>query len=386
MRSVASCLCVALFFAGRAHAEADEPATTLGRLWDPVAAEVHRNDMPEPAGLRRVTVHRAVEGELQFLSGPCIEEHRGRLFACWTNAPRDEGPDHECVRGRWSSDGGATWGPVEVAAGTCKPAASYGHGTIFSHEGRLWVFASRMLRVRGERSAVVNVEAMLYDDDTGKWGSRGQVAGRFWAVDAPKPRPGGGWIVGGDRGVYPGEGPAAAVLDARDPTRWRVIDIPFQYDQKKDDKPPYAIETTLWTTSSEIVALTRTPYRDIALMSISRDGGDTWAPLVESNFPMAESRAFAGTLTSGQRYLVCNSGNRQFLILGIGRPGAAALSKCWMIRKGLVAARWPTHSKKPQWSYPWAVEHAGTLCIAYAAAKEDCELAIVPLASLRIEE
>ncbi len=62
-------------------ARADAPVPRAELLWDPNVPEVHRNDLAEPPGLRRVTVHAAVQGEFQFVSGPCIVEHKGRLFA-----------------------------------------------------------------------------------------------------------------------------------------------------------------------------------------------------------------------------------------------------------------------------------------------------------------
>ena len=97
---------------------------------------------------------------------------------------------------------------------------------------------------------------------------------------------------------------------------------------------------------------------------------------------MAESRAFAGTLSSGQRYLVCNSGNRQFLVLAVGKPGTATLVKSRMIRKGRVPALLALALEKAPVVVPRATEHDGKLIIVYAAAKEDCEMAIVPVASL----
>ncbi|MGA2618754.1 MAG: exo-alpha-sialidase [Thermoguttaceae bacterium] len=354
-----------------------------GILWDPSAPVVHRNYQVEPAGLRRVTVHLAVHGEFQFLSGPCIVAHKGRLFACWTNSPSTEDPDHECVRGRWSADGGLTWGPVQLVAGNATPQASYGHGTIFSNNGTLRVFAARFLRPKGAKEIIVNMDAVVYDDAADRWQVRGTVAEKFWAMNAPQRRPGGGWILGGDYGIYPGQWPAVALIDALDSNHWQTVSIPLQYDQKKDDKPPFAMETTLWITSSEVTALIRNPYRDIALLSYSHDGGRSWSPVVESNFPMAEERAYAGTLSTGQRYLVSNCDNRQNLLLAVGKPGATTLSKSWIIRKGLVPARWPK-GEQPGWTYPTVTENDGKLYITYAAAREDCEMAIIPVASLAV--
>ena len=365
-----------------APAATGAPESSPGILWDPSAPVIHRNNQVEPAGLRRVTVHLAVKGEYQFLSGPCIIAHKGRLFNCWSNSPRTEDPDRECLRGRWSADGGLTWGPVQVVAGNATPQSSYGHGTLISSDGVLRVFAARFLP-RTAAGMVVNMEAVVYDDAADRWDLQGTVAEKFWAMNVPQRRPGGGWILGGEYGIYPGQWPAVAVFDSLDSKHWQTINIPLQYDRKKDDKPPYAMETTLWVTSSEVTALMRNPYRDIALLSSSRDGGKSWSPVVESNFPMAEERAYSGTLSTGQRYLLTNCDNRQNLLLAVGKPGATTLSKSWIVRKGLVPAHWP-RGEQPGWTYPTVTENDGKLYITYAAAREDCEMAIVPVASLAV--
>ena len=354
------------------------PVREEALLWDPSVPIPKRSEMTAVEPLTRVTFHRAIQGEYQFLSGPCIAGHKGRLFACWTNSRLDESPDIECVRGRWSEDGGKTWGEVEVVAGDATPKATYGHGTILSHQGRLWVFPARFLPGQGKDPMRINMEAFVLREPAGKWEPLGVVASNFWAQEAPKPLPGGGWIVGGDADPYPGCGPAVALVDKDDPAKWQVVRIPIPYG--KTDY--YAGETTLWTDRGEVVAIIRNAEKDVALMSISKDAGKTWSVPVESNWPMAESRAYAGVLSTGQRYLVCNSGNREFLVIAVSRPGEALLSKVRMLRQGRVQPRWPTHSKKPQWSYPWVTEHEGSLFVAYAAGKEDGELSIVPLEAL----
>jgi hypothetical protein len=366
--------------ANPASPPASAPSVQAPPLWNPAAKLPPTADIPMLEPVTRVTVHRAIEGEHQFLSGPAIVAHKNRLFACWTNSKRDEEPDAQCLRGRWSKDGGLTWGPVQTVAGDATPARSYGHGTLMSHQGRLWVFAARFTP---DKPMAVNMEAFVYDERGDRWLPRGPVATEFWPCQAPQPRPGGGWILGGDHGIYPGEGPAVAIIDDKDVTKWRVVDIPFKYAAKKDDKPPYAVETTLWAAPQEVTAIMRNSYGNAALTSISRDGGDTWSPVVESNFPMAQSKPYSGLLSTGQRYLVCNSASREFLVLAVSRPGAKSLEKAWMLRQGRAPARWPTRSKSPQWSYPWAIEHEGKLYVTYSVAKEDCELTIIPLPALK---
>jgi hypothetical protein len=364
--------------------------TPAGVLWDERAALLHRNDMPVLREAVRVCIHKAVQGEYQFLSGPCIVVHKGRLFACWTNSRRDEDPSEELVRGRWSDDGGRTWSNPEVVAGDATPTNSYGHGTILSHAGQLWCFPVRFIPARGGEPMRIDTEAFRYDEDARTWQPRGVVASNFWALDEPKALPGGGWVLGGDDDPYPGCGPSVAIIDKDDVTSWKVVKIPFGYALAPTNKPLYAIETTVWagTTgpdSSEIVAVMRNPFKDIALMSISTDRGRSWSPVKESNLPMAESRAFAGTLSTGQRYLVFNSGNREHLVLAVSSPGRPELSRIWMLRQGNCTPRWPTHSKRPQLSYPWACEANGNLYVTYAVGKEDCEISIVPLAALVVK-
>ena len=352
------------------------PATAAATLWDPAVFAPPRSALPMLEPMNRVTIHRAVEGEYQFLHGICLVAHKGRIFACWTNSRRNEDPEVELVRGRWSDDGGKSWGPPETVAGNPQFQPSYGHGTLLSRDGKLWAFVARF--DPGSPHRQINMEAFLRDDATGQWTSHGLVARQFWAHESPRPLPDGGWILGGAMGPYPGCGPGVAILDKDDVTQWQVGSLPIPYGASEY----YAGETTVWADAAGLTAIVRNPIKDLALLSMSRDRGKTWALPTETNLAMAESKACAGTLSTGQRYLVYNSGNRENLVIAAGKPGAELLSNQWMLRKGRVPARYPGRSKGPQWSYPWALEQGGNLLVAYSAAKEDAELAIIPLSSL----
>lgn len=345
-------------------------------LWDPTVFAPPRSALPMLEPVPRVTIQRAEPGEYQFLHGVCLAAHKGRIFACWTNSRKGEDPAFELVRGRWSEDGGKTWGPLEVVAGNSQFQPSYGHGTLLSQDGKLWAFVARFDPDKPEWQ--INIEAFLRDDATGQWTSHGIVARQFWAHESPRPLPDGGWIVGGAMGPYPGCGPAVAILDKNDVTKWQVVSLPIPYGASAY----YAGETTVWVGATDLTAVVRNPIQDLALLSVSKDHGKTWTEPVETNLAMAESKACAGTLSTGQRYLIYNSGNRENLVLAAGKPGAALLSDMWMLRKGRELARYHGSSKGPQWSYPWALEWNGNLLVAYSAAKEDAELAIIPLSAL----
>jgi hypothetical protein len=366
-------------------ADAENPPSAPAMLWNPDVPQPALAEIPFVDGVTNLTVHRAVKGEYQFLHGAGIIAHRGRLFACWANSPVNENSPQEIWRGRWSEDGGLTWGPPEIIAGGSSNAPAYGHGTLLSHQDRLWAFAARFGKAGVDKDTVfpgIRMEIFARDDTAGKWEARGLAAEDFWAQEALKSLPGGGWIVGGDDAdSYP----AVALIAKDDPAKWSVVKLPVAPTRKNVKY----YETTLFVEPDGITAVIRnfkSWTEALALCSTSRDGGRTWTEATESNWRMAESRAYAGVLSTGQRYLLCNYINRDNLVIAVSRPGQKQLSRVWMIRKGKSAPpRYPGKAKGPQWSYPYAIEHQAKLYVVYSVGKEDCDLSIIPLPALKAD-
>jgi hypothetical protein len=117
----------------------------------------------------------------------------------------------------------------------------------------------------------------------------------------------------------------------------------------------------------------------------SRDGGLTWSDPQLHNFPFASSKIYAGTLSSGQYFVLANivsSGYRDLLTLAVGRPGKKQFSKMWKIREDYCNKL----GSGPEWSYPCAIEYAGKLYVVYTSEKHHCCLTIIPISSLQIDE
>lgn len=88
-----------------------------------------------------------------------------------------------------------------------------------------------------------------------------------------------------------------------------------------------------------------------SLVFFSRDHGRTWSPPREHKVPMEASKIYAGELSTGQRYVLCNLRGgkwRDLLILAVSRPGQKTSSKMWKLRDR------PSAELKcgPEWSYP----------------------------------
>ena len=99
---------------------------------------------------------------------------------------------------------------------------------------------------------------------------------------------------------------------------------------------------------------------------------------------MPRAKAYLGKLSTGQLYLLSNLGNRDTLVISVGRPGEQTLSRMRRIRHGKsIPPRFPGKAKGKQWSYPYGYEHDGRLFVVYSVGKEDGGLSVIPVASLK---
>jgi hypothetical protein len=116
----------------------------------------------------------------------------------------------------------------------------------------------------------------------------------------------------------------------------------------------------------------------------SDDYGHTWNGPLANNLPAADSKLYAGTLSSGQRYLIWNWPDAKFrntLAIAVSRPGSLLLDSVWRIRHG-----WDASLRcGPEWSYPCAVEHAGNLFVVYTSEKKHSVMTVIGITALAAE-
>ena len=350
-------------------------------LWDANTPLPAAESLRRPAGATDVMVQRAGADRYHFLHDSAIVAHKGVLFAAWYNCPRGEMQGESLIRGRRSQDGGRTWSKVEViAADRHKRGILYVPVAFLSWRGRLYAFVTNM---KGGPDRVHQCEVFLLDEKTQAWTSRGFVAGAFLPNCSPKRMDDGNFLMAGRMADRPGRKPmipAVAISRGERLTEpWSLVRLlpAGRLDNGRTIRCP---ETTAIVEGKLVTALVRREKRN-SLVFFSRDEGRTWSAPSEHNLPMASSKIYAGTLSTGQRYVLCNLPSRvrrNLLVIAVSRPGQKAFSRMWKVRHGYCQAL----QAGPEWSYPCAVESEGKLHVVYTSQKNHCVMTTIPLSSL----
>ena len=179
----------------------------------------------------------------------------------------------------------------------------------------------------------------------------------------------GNWIMSGARVSkgygFSGDPPAVAISHGDDFTKWDLVVLPL-------DRRLRSVwgESTVIVKGSHITNISRYGGKALALIATSDDFGRTWSPALPSNLPMATSKPYAGTLSTGQRYLVCTTtadtgGKRSPLTIAVSKPGESVFSKVFVIRRSIFPEGPGVSSERADFSYPYAIEHDGKLYVGY---------------------
>ena len=376
---VLAVVALAQFYGGYACGEA---AQSRFPLWDESVAFPTRESLAFPDGATDVMVHRAGADAYSFLHDAAIVQHKGNLFAAWYNCPRGEMVGESLIRGRRSQDGGRTWSGLEtIASDVRKQGIMYVPVAFLSHGGTLYAFVTNM---KGGPDLVHNCEVFALDKKTNTWTSRGFIAGPFLPNCAPQRLADGNFVMAGRMADQPGQKPtipAVAISRGEDPTKpWSLVRL-LPTGKLDDGQRIPCPETTVIVEGRDLTALVRREKAN-SLVFFSHDDGRTWSEPCEHNFPMASSKIYAGVLSTGQRYLLCNlpTGRyRDLLVIAVSRPGEKAFVKMWKVRDGHDAAL----KAGPEWSYPCAVEADGNLYVVYTSEKHHCVMTVIPVAALR---
>ena len=357
-------------------------------LWDAAQVLPKAAELPRVQGAEFYLIKKPApdDDQCRFTLGVGLAWHKGRLYASYGFNRGRENTSTEEAHFKVSEDGGRTWGVAQVMdAGEGDLAVS--HGVFLSQGGRLWAFMGAY-HDHAEKYHRVHTRAYLLDEATGRWEPRGVVIeDGFWPMQEPQPMADGNWIMAGLHLAPFAKGdnlPTVAVSRGDDFTKWDPVVIPSAPGVGSNVWG----ESTVLIEGRRVTNISRYGKKAYALLSHSEDYGRSWTPTAQSNLPMATSKPYAGTLSTGQRFLVCTTtvdtgGRRSPLTIAVSRPGESLLSKVFVIRTSVFDQTPGVSSPNADFSYPYAVEHEGRLYIGYTHKSHMAnELAVIPVSAL----
>ena len=363
-------------------------AQTPPPLWNPNLPVLTSEELLPLEGVQfHVIKARTPEVDrYNWLHGVALAWHNGKLYSSFGHNFGKENTAGEVANGRISADGGKTWGPMFQIDDGPESNLAVSHGVFLSHAGKLWAFQGAFTG----KMQVVHTRAYQLDEVTGKWQKLGVVIeGGFWPMQQPLPMDDGNYIMAGFVAkdlIHSGNPAAVAISHGTDFTRWDLVVIPRPEDLRMWG------ESTVFIDGATITNIARYHSKALALVSTSTDFGRTWTPVAESNLPMTTSKPYAGTLSTGQHYLICtttaDSGKaRSPLTIAITNPNEKYFSRIYKIRDAVHHGPGESHPQA-RLSYPYAIEHDQHLYVGYSNSadrgsnRNSAELAIIPIASL----
>lgn len=118
----------------------------------------------------------------------------------------------------------------------------------------------------------------------------------------------------------------------------------------------------------------------------SDDGGETWSPMVSTNFPNTYSRARVGRLSDGRFYIIGNNFdqylNRLYMHIALSDDGEC-FDRMFTLLEGPTTRRVPGRHKENGYHYPNSLVDGDKLLVIYSVNKEDIEVATVDATTFR---
>lgn len=328
--------------------------------------------------------HHAMISDVRDRGGTWVHQHAylahfdDRYWAMFSDGPGlpDKGvsaeqhrnivPDHDQPGTRVSfatSADGITWTKPSDLSG---PPRIDGFGWIargfWVRDGQLLALASHF-NAPGYPGKGLSLEAFRWNKTADTWQPHGTVLDDTLNNFPPKRLPSGKYmmtrrdhrrqvsvIIGGDEAF----------------DRWKVREMSSYGDKQGRPEEPYWY---ILPDEKRIVGLIRDNGGSKRLLrTLSADNGETWSPIVRTNFPDATSKFFVLRTSRGYYAMVSNSNPR-------GRdPMTLAISDDGLVFTHLFNLIGGRHV-----DYPHMIQHNDQLLIAFSGAKQTMEVLTVTL-------
>ncbi|MEZ5397568.1 MAG: exo-alpha-sialidase [Bryobacterales bacterium] len=333
--------------------------------------------------LPRVPGEHSVIKDVRDRAGTWVNQHAylafygGRYWAMWSDGPgvprkgvsaeehRNVVPGHDRPDTRISyatSKDGVHWSAPQDLAG---PPRTKGFGWIargyWVRDGELIALVTHF-NAPGYEGPGLSLEAYRWDESAGKWVPHGTVLDDSMNNFPPKKLPNGQWMM--TRRDHKRQ-VSVMIGGVKAFNIWDVRPL-AAYDENAMPEEPYWY---VLPDEKNIVGLIRDNGESKRLLrTFSTDSGQTWTPIVTTNFPDARSKFFALRTSRGYYAMVSNANpaKRDPFTLSISQDGLVYTCMFYLVGGRHV-------------DYPHILEHDGHLLIAFSGAKQTMEVIKVSL-------
>lgn len=375
----ASKLCTMFLVAMSATLSAATPP--LDHLLADATALANPATLPEVAG-RHVVAFRGAAGESGFNLHSYLAWFDGRFWLCWSSSQvNEEDPDQHILYA--TSVDGRTWSAAQVLAadpdGPAGPQRWIARG-MFLDGGKLRALGALVESAdygkRGQAVVWRNLQLIRFTWTGDGW-SRDAVFARDCMNNFPPMRLDGLFTMpcrdsGMNLKVASSDAPAAA--------SWKFIPIASAAPFDRMDEPTMYVSRD----GTFQMIIRDGSHSGFLIRAVSHDKGATWTAPVRTNYPDATSKNFVLRLSNGSYALINNPDpkRRDPLAISFSRDGwvfehPAALRKNASPRRNGGRTR-----SSGSFQYPHAIEHGGSLWVAYSTNKEDIEVSEYRLSDL----
>lgn len=256
--------------------------------------------------VKRHTVHMP-DSRFGFLHEAAIIEYKNVLYAAWYHNVEKELQGYTPICLKRSFDKGETWTELEIVADDKTEEILYCPPVFAICDDTLYMFMNQMVAAD-----------YMHSLDLYKWNSSLERFELVWSRPIPFKLntnvislPNGKLMLPGRIGDLDGfpQTPAVLISDSgKVDADWRLVNIAPNGNLVDGSVLIYP-EMTVIDCENTLFAFCRNDERNVPLVYLSKDCGETWSEALAHDIPYVSSKIYAGTLKNGKNYLIANTDN-----------------------------------------------------------------------------
>ncbi len=300
----------------------------------------------------------------EFLHESAIIEYNGKLIATWYNNVKPvELIGETPIRFAVSDDDGKTWSSPTTIANDESGKILFCPPVFGIDNGKLYMLMNQMVYP----DHIHSLDLYEYNEEKNEFNM-------LWSRPIPFKLNTNVYKLSNGKLILPGRvgeldrfpnTPAALISDSgRIDAEWRLVKMQENGNLADGSRLIYP-EVSLIVEGEKIYAFTRNDERNVPLVYLSEDNGESFSGPYTHDIPLSSSKIYSGTLSDGRNYII---GNLDFprakLVILFSEPSEVKFTKGMVLQDGYSDEL----GYGTRWHYPCAYESNGKLYIIYTVS------------------